>query len=101
MSKNHDAGKGLWITEIGWSSEPPSRSDWFTKGLQGQARESKGAFEVLRRNQPRWRLRQVDWFSADDSAGACNFCGGSGLFGDGFRPKPAWFAYVRFALGSP
>lgn len=101
MKANHDAGKGLWITELGWSSQPETRSNLFAKGLNGQTRELKGAFRVLTKNQRKWRLRQVYWFSVDDVQGACNFCNGSGLFSQPFTPKPAWYAYVRFAGGVP
>ena len=101
LKANRDAGKGLWITELGWSSEPANRGDAFAKGLSGQATQLKGAFTLLSDNQPRWRIQQADWFSVDDLSGACNFCGGSGLFGPGFTPKPAWRAYVKFAGGTP
>lgn len=99
LSRNRDAGKGLWITEMGWSSQRPSRRNSFAKGVRGQARQLKGAFRLLRRNQRRWRLRRIYWFSVDDKPGVCNFCGGTGLFRRGFRPKPAWHAYVHFARG--
>jgi hypothetical protein len=102
LRARHDAGKGLWLSEFGWSSEPPSRRDAFAKGVRGQARQLTGAFRLLRANQGRWRLRQVFWFSVDDLRGACNFCGGAGLFrGRAFKPKPAWRAYVHFAGGRP
>lgn len=100
LKRNGDGGKGLWITELGWSSERPSRGDAFAAGWRGQARQLRGAFRLLRRNQSRWRLRRVYWFSVDDLPGSCNFCGGSGLFRSGFRAKPAWHAYVSFAGGS-
>lgn len=99
LAQNHDAGKGLWITEVGWSSEPPSRSDSFAKGPAGQAKQLKGAFKLFERRAARWRLKQIFWFSVDDAPNICNFCGGSGLFGKGFVPKKAWFAYVHFAGG--
>jgi polysaccharide biosynthesis protein PslG len=102
LKANHDAGKGLWITELGWSSEPPrTERDGFAKGLKGQARQLRGAFRLLRARRRRWHVQGVYWFSVDDQPGSCNFCDGSGLFGDGFRPKPAWRAYVRFAGGRP
>jgi len=102
LKANHDAGKGLWITELGWSSEPRrTERDGFAKGLRGQAAQLQGAFRLLRAKQRRWNVRGVYWFSVDDSPGSCNFCDGSGLFGEGFRPKPAWHAYVRFAGGRP
>jgi polysaccharide biosynthesis protein PslG len=101
LRRNHDAGKGLWITELGWSSERPSRADLFAKGPGGQATQLRGAFRLLRSRQAGWRLQGIYWFSVDDQPGACNFCGGSGLFGSGFTPKPAWDAYVSFTGGTP
>jgi polysaccharide biosynthesis protein PslG len=101
LKANHDAGKGLWITELGWSSQHPTPGNSFAKGRQGQATQLKGAFNLLRNNRLRWHLQQVDWFSVDDQRGACNFCDGSGLFSKGFIPKPAWFAFTHFTGGHP
>jgi polysaccharide biosynthesis protein PslG len=101
LKANHDAGKGLWITELGWSSQPPSRGNSFAKGRRGQAQQLSGAFSLLRKNQRKWRLKRLYWFSVDDQPRTCNFCDGSGLFASGFTPKPAWFAYTRFAGGQP
>lgn len=99
----HDSGKGLWITELGWSSGPPQSdgSNGFAKGPAGQAKQLKGAFSLLRRKQAGWRVQRVYWFSVDDAKGVCNFCDGSGLFGPGFTPKQSWYAYVKFAGGTP
>jgi hypothetical protein len=99
LSDHHDAGKGLWITEIGWSSQPRAGHDGFAKGPKGQVTQLKGAFNLFKRNQVRWRLKQIYWFSVDDQPGICNFCDGTGLFGEGFVPKRSWFAYVHFAGG--
>jgi hypothetical protein len=101
LKANHDAAKGLWITELGWSSKPPQAGNSFAKGLQGQAAQLRGAFGLLSARQRKWHVQRVYWFSVDDLPGACNFCDGSGLFGEGFRPKPAWNAFVRFAGGRP
>lgn len=101
LTLNHDGGKSLWITELGWSSGKPSQGNQFAKGPQGQARELRTAFTKLRNKQVAWKLKSVFWFSVDDAPGACNFCDGSGLFGEGFKPKPAWFSYVKFAGGTP
>ncbi|MGH2974264.1 MAG: hypothetical protein ACRDLL_05260 [Solirubrobacterales bacterium] len=99
LAENHDAGKALWITEIGWSSEPKSRGDSFAKGPTGQVTQLKGAFNLFKHRAAKWRLKRIYWFSVDDAPGNCNFCGGSGLFGKGFLPKKSWFAYVHFAGG--
>ena len=101
LKKNHDASKGLWITELGWSSQPPTSHDLFAKGINGQATQLKGAFSLLTRNQAKWKVRQVFWFSVDDQLHNCNFCDGTGLFGEGFKPKKSWPAYVKFAGGTP
>jgi len=101
LARNHGAGKGLWITEIGWSSEHPSKGDSFAKGPGGQVAQLKGAFQLFKQRAAKWRLKQVDWFSVDDAPGNCNFCGGSGLFAEGFVPKRSWFAYAHFAGGRP
>jgi hypothetical protein len=101
LKENHDAGKKLWITEIGWSSEPKSAGDSFAKGPKGQVTQLKGAFNLFKSRAAKWKLQRIYWFSVDDQPGLCNFCGGSGLFADGFVPKKSWFAYVKFAGGRP
>jgi hypothetical protein len=99
LSANRDAGKGLWITELGWSSKPPRGGNSFAKGLQGQAVQLKGAFRLLLAKRNKWHVQRIYWFSVDDLPGACNFCDGSGLFSKGFKPKPAWQAFVGFTGG--
>ena len=101
LKANHDPGKGIWITELGWSSSSPDAGDGFAKGPKGQVTQLKGAFSLLKRNQAKWKVQRVYWFSVDDKPGACNFCDGSGLFSAGFKPKKSWFEYVRFAGGTP
>jgi polysaccharide biosynthesis protein PslG len=98
-----DGRKGLFITELGWSSGPPASdgSNGFAKGPAGQARELKNSFKLLKAKQRAWRIQRLYWFSVDDAANVCNFCDGSGLFGDNFTPKKSWFEYVKFAGGKP
>ena len=96
-----DSGAGLWITELGWSSGKPTRSNLFAKGPAGQSTQLSSSFRLLRGKQAKWRIKRVYWFSVDDVEAACTFCSGSGLFGPGFTPKKAWFSYVRFAGGTP
>ena len=101
LKQNGDAGKGLWLTELGWSSQAPTKKNSFAKGPSGQAGQLKGAFRLIEAKRNKWHIQRVYWFSVDDQPGSCNFCGGSGLFGRGFKPKPAWRAYVGFAGGTP
>jgi hypothetical protein len=102
LKENHDAGKGLWITEIGWSSKTRAEEDdGFAKGPKGQVTQLNGAFNLFVHKQAKWKLKQIYWFSVDDQEGSCNFCGGTGLFGAGFVAKRSWPAYVKFAGGQP
>jgi Glycosyl hydrolase catalytic core len=105
VEKAHgDAAKALWITELGWSSQPPPANPFaniFAKGPAGQVAQLKGAFSLLVAKQAKWKLQRIYWFSVDDQPGTCNFCDGSGLFAHGFVPKKSWFAYVKFAGGTP
>lgn len=103
LRQHKDLGKRLWLTELGWSSGPPASdgTNSFAKGPAGQARELRGSFSLLSRNQVKWKIDRVYWFSVDDAPGACNFCDGSGLFSKGFKPKKSWFEFVKFAGGTP
>ena len=102
MTRAGDGAKGLWITELGWSSEPPQGpSNVFAVGTAGQARELKGAFTLLKADQAKFRLQHVYWFSVDDAAETCNFCNGSGLFKKGFIPKKSWTEFTKFTGGTP
>ena len=99
---NHDAGKGLWITELGWSSQPPEARQQLRQGLERAGAAAEGRLQAAPRQTGASGISQrVYWFSVDDLTGACNFCDGSGLFGEGFMPKPSWHAYVKFAGGRP
>lgn len=99
--RRRDPKVGIWLTELGWSSKPKTTGNSFAKGPGGQAMELKGAFSLLEQYQRKWRIQRVYWFSIDDYGTACNFCDGSGLFAEGFRPKRSWYAYVHFAGGKP
>jgi hypothetical protein len=99
LKASGDAGVPLWITELGWSSQPRSASNGFAKGPAGQAQQLTSAFNLLRGKRSKWHIERVYWFSVDDQPGVCNFCDGSGLFGPGFKPKKAWSAYVKFTGG--
>jgi hypothetical protein len=95
----HDRRTGLYLTEFGWGSQPDTRRVAFEVGLRGQARELREAYGYLIANRHRLNLKQAYWFSWKDAPGICNFCDSAGLFrgGGGFRPKPAWHAFVRVA----
>jgi polysaccharide biosynthesis protein PslG len=100
LKRERDPGRSIWLTELGWSSGKPEAANGdnqFEKGPQGQARELTGAFKLLKANAAAWRVKRLYWFSFTDAPGTCNFCDGSGLFGQDFSAKPAWSAFKRLA----
>jgi hypothetical protein len=103
LQRHHDGRKQIWITEIGWSSEPrphpPPRYDDLMRGLHGQARQLGVAFRFLKRHRAAYNLRRVFWYSFRDSAPVegCSFCDSVGLLYRDYEPKPAWNRFVRFA----
>lgn len=98
---NRDPGAALYITEMGWGSQNDPNIVAFEQGIQGQARELRGAYRYLIRNKGRLNLMGAYWFSWKDIQGACDFCDSVGLFREGaaFKAKPAWKAFVALTGG--
>ena len=95
MSRNHDRGAGLRVTEFGWGSAPRGN---LNKGRKGQARMLTKAFRLFEGRKGSWNVKGVNWFSFQDNpAGACSFCPTSGLFETDRDPKPSWRAFKRAA----
>jgi hypothetical protein len=98
---NRDPSAALYITEMGWGSQNDPNIVAFEQGIQGQARELRGAYRYLIDNRRRLNLKGTYWFSWKDIQGACNFCDSVGLFREGekFKPKPAWRSFVALSGG--
>ena len=101
--RNHDPGAALYVTEMGWGSQYDPNVVAFEQGLHGQARELRGAYRYLLRNRHRLNLKAAYWFTWKDSRYYCNFCDSVGFFREAtrYRPKPAWYAFVRITGGRP
>jgi hypothetical protein len=99
--ENRDRSARLYITEMGWGSQNDPNVVAFEQGIQGQARELRGAYRYLIDNRGRLNLKGTYWFSWKDARGSCNFCDSVGLFraGPRFKPKPAWHAFVGLTRG--
>jgi Glycosyl hydrolase catalytic core len=91
----------LYITEMGWGSQYDPNVVSFERGYQGQARSLRKAYGYLLANRQALDLKSVYWFSWKDIPGSCNYCDSVGLFGggEGFHPKPAWYALVSLTHG--
>ena len=97
-----DDDAGLWITEVGASSdEGPNPLD---RGPEGQARAgSRDAFTFFLNQRRAWNIEGVTWYSWRDTSdpNQCDWCPGSGLFEEAsLEPKPAWDAFTAFTGGS-
>ena len=107
LKKRKDLGKQIWITEIGWGSDPrpnpPPRFDDLLRGRDGQARQLRLAFAFMKNNHARYRLKRVHWYTFRDGppVEGCSFCDNVGLLERDSSAKPAWFQYVRFSGGRP
>jgi len=101
--RNHDRGAGLYITEMGWGSQNDSKVVAFEQGVHGQARELRKAYRYLIAKRRPLNLRGTYWYSWKDNPAytECDFCDSVGLFkaGAGFKPKPAWQAFVAITHG--
>jgi hypothetical protein len=98
MRRAHDRRAGLWITELGWGSARPSRSEPINKGPKGQKRLLKRTFTRLKHQRKRYNLEHAYWYDwRDEPRGtkACSFCTTSGLFRHSQKPKPAWRAFKQ------
>jgi hypothetical protein len=105
MKRHGDGRTPLWITEMGWGSEPPDGH--LNMGLRGQKRMLRISFRRTLRNRKRWHIGRVIWFEWRDPPpdapdhGGCSFCLSSGLFWHSLRPKPAWKLYRHFTGALP
>ncbi len=101
--RNRDRGAGLYITEMGWGSQDDPGVVAFEQGIAGQARELRKAYRFLIANRRELNLKSTYWYSWKDNPEytECSFCDSVGLFraGPGFKPKPAWNAFVGITHG--
>jgi polysaccharide biosynthesis protein PslG len=96
-------GKPLWISEIGWGSDPPVDNRPLIKGPEGQRDLLQSSFELLAKSIGRWRLAGVLWYAFRDPGVGyenCPFCSSAGLLEEGGEPKPAWYSFLGFTGGS-
>ena len=95
-----DDNAGLWITEVGASSDEGKNP--LEMGPEGQAEQLRAAFEFFIDQREELDIEGVTWYSWRDSGTPqCDWCAGSGLFEEtSLTPKPAWDAFVSFTGGT-
>jgi polysaccharide biosynthesis protein PslG len=104
MRRHGDAGKPIWLTEVGWASAGPPSSP-FVSTPQGQAQLLRDAYDILAKRRVRDHLGLVAWFSWRDRALAPGekdwWAPHTGLFDAAGRAKPVWQAFTELAGGKP
>ena len=101
MKRRHDRGTALWLSEVGWGSERPTRTWPLNKGIQGQKRMLKKSFRFVLKKRRAWHLERLFWFDWRDPRAntrvGCSFCDSAGLLRHNRRAKPAYDAFRKFA----
>jgi polysaccharide biosynthesis protein PslG len=98
MKQGRDRRTPLWLTELGWGSDPPGLG--INKGIKGQRRLLLRSTKLVLHKRKAWRLQREYWFfwrdpPKDDRL--CSFCSSSGLLWNDRRPKPAYRVFRRYA----
>ncbi len=97
MRQSHDAGTPVWVTEVGWSSQPPRKGAAHNVGTEGQARLVRKSFRLFVQHRRQWRLTRVFYFAwadvpyGDTSLWQLN----AGLVYADATPKPAWATFTK------
>jgi hypothetical protein len=98
MVSHGDASTPLWLTELGWGSAPPDNFG-INKGLQGQAKILKDAYNAILANRNAWNIQRLFWYHWRDpkaSHASCSFCQTAGLVKFSRSPKPALPVFKSF-----
>lgn len=93
----------IWITEMGWSSDPAGPSDQ-AKTPEQQANLLRKSFTKLHEQRDEWDLDGAMWFTWRDSegpVGECVWCQYAGLVDTDRDAKPAWEAFTEVTGGTP
>lgn len=96
MQQNGDGHKPVWITEMGWTVEPPPEQPDIGVTLDQQAGYLVEALELIRRDWP-WVELVTVWNLSRPTPG--DPFGGYSLLGPDGQPRPAYEAW-RGAAGS-
>ena len=98
MKQHGDGHKPIWVTELGWGSDPPRKAHPINKGPKGQKLFLKFVFPLMRKYHKRYHLSHVFWYRWRDpppNTPGCTFCSSSGLFHHNQKPKPSWRAFKQ------
>lgn len=97
-----DPGAGLWVTEIGWGSDPSSGND-LAKTPKQQGELLGESLGTLLDRRDELSLEGVIWFTWRDvdTGVECGWCATAGLVDGDRDSKPAWIAFTDLTGGDP
>ncbi len=102
VMRNHgDGATPLWITEIGWGSDPPDQFG-INQGPEGQRQRLVGAYSLFLNHRTQWNLQRVYWFLWRDPnpnsrfAHRCSFCASAGVLRYNRTQKQSYSALRSF-----
>jgi Glycosyl hydrolase catalytic core len=98
MGNHGDGATPLWISELAWGSAPPDDFG-INKGIDGQARMLRRAYNLILDHRRAWRVDRLFWYHWRDPhnpVASCSFCGSAGLVWPGHGLKPAHGAFIDF-----
>jgi len=94
MAENGDAHKPVWITEMGWTVDPPPEQPDIGVTVQQQADYLVDALQIIRRDWP-WVELVTVWNLSRAEPG--HPFGGYSLFDSQGQPRPAFAAWQQAA----
>jgi hypothetical protein len=106
MARFGDAGKPLFVTEVGWATGGPVSGGTrkFKTTLRGQAKKLQSTFAALTRARLRYKIGAILWFSWRDRRrvkGERNWWAiHTGLINRRGKAKPAFRALRKFTLNT-
>jgi hypothetical protein len=102
MIKHGDRATPLWITEVGWGSDPRD-SFGVNQGSDGQRRLLSETYAMVLANRNAWNIQRLFWFLWRDPdpnsrfAHRCSFCASAGLLRYNRTRKSSYSAFAGFA----
>lgn len=97
MDKAGDKKADIWVTELGYSSDGPKKSDVGLKSKKAQAKALKESFKILNKGKRKYNVAGVIWFTWQDSndRDICQFCRSAGLLDTNGDEKPAYREFQK------
>lgn len=94
---------GLWVTEIGWGSDPEVPTE-LSKTPEQQAELLTESLSILLEQRESLGLRGIVWYTwrdFDPELSECGWCPTAGLLDADLDSKPAWIAFTELSGGTP